>query len=148
MPDDLAIAPATNEDLDAIHAIEKASFPTPWCREFFAEEMRLEGRRNFVARRDGAIVGYLFTMWLFDEMHVNKIAVAPVARRSGVADALMAHVIELGRRDGIASVSLEVRQSNEGAIAFYTHLGFEKTYVRKRYYPDGESAVVMTLRLS
>ena len=42
---------------------------------------------------------------------------------------------------------LEVRKSNESAQAFYRHLSFESSYIRPRYYPDGESAVVMTRRV-
>lgn len=144
---EVEIAVATERELDAICAIEKESFPTPWCREFFAEELKLPGRLSLVARRNGAVVGYIFTMWLFDEMHVNKIAVAPDERRKGVADALMDHVSEFARAHDVESISLEVRQSNAGAQQFYRYLGFENTYVRRRYYQDGEAAVVMTLRL-
>lgn len=148
MDDFVAVAPATEAELDAICAIEKDSFATPWCREFFAEELKLPGRVSLVARRSGSVVGYIFTMWLFDEMHINKIAVAPDERRKGIADALMDHVVAFARAHDIETISLEVRQSNEGAQQFYRYLGFANTYVRRRYYPDGEAAVVMTLRLS
>ena len=147
-PDRIEIAPATEAELDAICAIEKDSFATPWCREFFAEELKLPGRVSLVARSGDALVGSIFTMWLFDEMHINKIAVAPGARRKGIADALMDRVSEFARAHAIETISLEVRQSNEGAQQFYRYLGFANTYVRRRYYPDGEAAVVMTLRLS
>ena len=145
---ELEIAPATGAELEAIERIENASFPRPWCRAFFAEELRLPGRLNLVARRDGGLAGYLFAMWIFDEMHVNKIAVAEAMRRQGIADALMESALTFARGHGIEIISLEVRQSNDSAIAFYAHLGFATTHVRKRYYPDGESALVMTLRLA
>jgi ribosomal-protein-alanine N-acetyltransferase len=134
-------------DVDAVHRIEEASFPAPWRREFFLGELNAEGRYNIVARIGGVVVGYLFAMWILDEMHVNKIAVAESARRRGIADALMARCFAFAREHGVTSISLEVRRSNKGAQEFYKHLAFESTYVRTRYYPDGESAVVMTRRL-
>lgn len=147
MADMLEIVAATTAELDAIEQIENASFPKPWCRAFFAEELRLPGRLSLVARHDGVLAGYLFAMWIFEEMHVNKIAVAQQMRRQGIAERLMAKALSFAREHGIERISLEVRASNETAQAFYAHLGFTTTYVRKRYYPDGESALVMTLEL-
>ncbi len=143
MPDDIVISPATLADVDAIHRVEEQCFPAPWRREFFLGEIEADGRLNVVARRGGVIVGYLFAMWLFDEMHVNKIAVIERERRKGIADALMAHCVAFAREKGVESISLEVRQSNQGAQDFYRHLDFKAEYMRARYYPDGEAAVVM-----
>jgi [ribosomal protein S18]-alanine N-acetyltransferase len=144
MRSDLAIAPVQGRDLDAIHRIERDSFPIPWRRFFFENELTAERRYNLVAKRDGVVIGYLFAMWIFDEMHVNKIAVDEKERRTGIADALMAECFAFARMHEIKSISLEVRKSNLGAQAFYRHLDFESSYIRPRYYPDGEAAVVMT----
>ena len=141
---DLVIERATRADVDAIHRIEDASFPAPWRREFFVSELAADHRFNIVARRDGAVIGYLFAMWIFDELHVNKIAVDERMRRQGIADRLMAHCLEFARANAVRTISLEVRQSNRGAQEFYRQLGFASSYIRTRYYPDGESAVVMT----
>lgn len=144
MPDELAIGPVTDDDLDEIHAIETASFPAPWRRQFFESELRADWRFNLAARRGGRVVGYLFAMWLFDELHVNKIAVIDGERRRGIADELMARCFDFARQNGVRTISLEVRKSNRGAQEFYRHLDFKTSYVRPRYYPDGEAAVVMT----
>ena len=141
---EVVIEPVTVVDLDAIHAIESASFPAPWRREFFASELVADWRFNLVARRDGIVIAYLFAMWLFDELHVNKIAVVETERRKGIADTLMARCLEFARTHDVRTISLEVRKSNSGAQDFYRHLGFERSYIRPRYYPDGEAAVVMT----
>ncbi|HMC20907.1 MAG TPA: GNAT family N-acetyltransferase, partial [Thermoanaerobaculia bacterium] len=89
MDRDIEIAAATWADLDGIHRLEAKSFPSPWRREFFESELSGESRVHFVARRRGSVVGYVFAMWFFDEMHVNKIAVLESERRKGIADALM-----------------------------------------------------------
>ena len=147
MRNEIVIAAAEPADVDTIHRIEVESFVVPWRREFFESEVQSEWRFNRVAKRDGVIVGYLFSMFLLDEMHVNKIAVLESERRKGIADALMADCFAFARRHDIRTISLEVRQSNTGAQDFYRRLDFETSYIRPRYYPDGESAVVMTREL-
>jgi ribosomal-protein-alanine N-acetyltransferase len=144
---DLEIGEARMGDLEAIHRLEVSSFPAPWRRDFFESELRGDSRFHLVARRSGLLVGYLFAMWFFDEMHINKIAVAESERRKGIADALMDRCLAFARANAVTTISLEVRQSNRGAQAFYEHLDFEPTYVRPRYYPDGEAAVVMVRQL-
>ena len=79
------IAAALPADVDEIHDLEARAFPNPWRREFFDSELRGSGRYNLVARKHGRIVGYVFTMWFFDEMHINKIAVDERERRQGIA---------------------------------------------------------------
>ncbi len=144
---ELEIDLAAQADVDAIYRLEQQAFPSPWRRDFFESELRGSGRFNLVAKRNGVVVGYVFAMWFFDEMHVNKIAVDERLRRTGIAWALMQRCIAFARPNGIKTISLEVRKTNEGAIDFYRFLGFEASYLRPRYYPDGEAAVIMTMVL-
>ena len=143
MMDGITIERAVAADVRAVHALEQRCFPSPWRKEFFESEIANDGRYNLVARRDGIIIGYLFAMWFADEMHVNKIAVDASVRRQGIALALMQRCTGFAIEQGVTSISLEVRQSNDEAQQFYTFLGFEPEYIRKAYYPDGEAAVVM-----
>lgn len=143
----LTIERAITADVRAVHALEQRCFPSPWRREFFESEITNEGRFNLVARLDGVIAGYLFAMWFGDEMHVNKIAVDEASRRRGIALVLMQRCTAFAVEQGVTSISLEVRQSNDEAQQFYHFLGFEAEYVRKGYYPDGEAAVVMMKEL-
>ena len=145
--DDVVIAPASQADLDAVHKLETLSFPAPWRREFFDSEMSAAGRFNLVAKRGGRVIGYLFAMWLFDEMHINKIAVAEGERRRGIALRLMQQCMDFAEMHEVRVISLEVRESNAGAQEFYGRLDFERLYVRPHYYPDGEAAVIMVREL-
>jgi ribosomal-protein-alanine N-acetyltransferase len=147
MMDRVVIERAAAADVRAVHALEQRCFPSPWRREFFESEIANDGRYNLVARRDGIIIGYLFAMWFADEMHVNKIAVDASVRRQGIALTLMQRCTGFAIEQGVTSISLEVRQSNDEAQRFYTFLGFEAEYIRKGYYPDGEAAVVMMKEL-
>lgn len=144
MTADVDIRFAAADDIDAIHAIEISSFPAPWRRDFFESELRASGRFNLVGKRSGKVIAYLFSMWFFDEMHINKIAVVEIERRKGVAAALMDECLSFARTKDLRTISLEVRKSNQGAFDFYRQLDFTPMYVRPRYYPGGEAAVVMT----
>ena len=147
MGEGIRIEEPSNADLAAIAALESRAFKSPWRRDFFGSEIGAEGRYNLVARdEEGRVVGYLFAMYFLDEMHVNKIAVSDELRRRGIARALMLSCIAFARQHDVHMISLEVRETNAGAQAFYRNLGFGPTYVRRRYYPDGEAAVVMTIR--
>lgn len=143
----LEIVPARRDDVEAIHAIEEVCFPSPWRSQFFESEIAAEGRFNLVVKRNGVVIGYLFAMWLFDELHVNKIAVIEEERRQGIADQLMERCVAFARAHEVKTISLEVRKSNTGAQEFYKHLEFKPSYIRQKYYPDGEAAVVMTRAL-
>jgi ribosomal-protein-alanine N-acetyltransferase len=143
--------PAAEDDLDAIVAIEAVSFPVPWRREFFAGELRDSNRYHRVLDRQLAgsprIAGYLFAVTLFDEFHINKIATHPAVRGKGHGTRLMNDAISTGRSQLASSVVLEVRVSNALAIRFYSGFGFIEIGRRRRYYKDGEDAVVMMLTL-
>jgi [ribosomal protein S18]-alanine N-acetyltransferase len=141
------IRAAVHNDLDAIHGIECESFPSPWRREFFESELTAPGRFSLVATREGDVIGYVFAMWIFDEMHINKIAVTGTERRKGIAQSLMDRCFDFARDHAVEMISLEVRESNRTAQAFYRQLEFEASYIRPRYYPDNESAVVMTRKI-
>lgn len=143
MIEGLTIERAVAADLREVHALEVRCFPSPWRREFFESEVANDSRYNLVARRNGAVVGYLFAMWFADEMHINKIAVDASLRRQGIALAMMQRCLAFAAEHAVTSIWLEVRSSNEEAQQFYAFLGFEPEYIRNGYYPDGEAAVVM-----
>lgn len=145
--DEVLVAEARAADVDQIVALERASFPSPWKREFFESELKARGRHNRVLRLDRMIVGYSFTMHFLEEMHINKIAISESCRRRGYARILMDDALVHARATGVKTIALEVRESNDAAQGFYRSIGFESRYRRPRYYPDGENAVVMMLDL-
>ncbi len=145
--EEVTIRHAGRGDLDAVHRIECESCPQPWRREFFESELDAPGRFTLVATRGRAVIGYVFAMWIFDEMHVNKIAVTAAERRKGIAEELMDRCFDFAREHNVETISLEVRESNLSAQAFYRQLGFDSAYTRPRYYPDHETAIVMTKKI-
>jgi ribosomal-protein-alanine acetyltransferase len=71
------------------------------------------------------------------------IFVAPSWRGSGVGSQLLAALIDnLSARGQMETLFLEVRTSNVGAIKLYESHGFSRVGERKKYYSDGEDALV------
>jgi len=135
--------------LDAILEIEERSFPSPWNRRAFLTELNNPISRLWGLTKDEQLVGYT-CFWLFpDEIHLLNIAVHPDARGQGLARHLMQRVVETAISEGIPSIWLEVRPSNEAAERLYRRMGFVVVGSRKNYYPDThEDAVIMALALA
>lgn len=136
-------------DLTRIHGIAVQSFESVWSREAFAEELASAESALWVAR-DGAGVlrGYLVIRRLVDEAHLLSLAVEPASRRRGAATALLEAALAAEREAGARLAALEVRPSNADALAFYARHGFRAVGRRRRYYPDGEDALLLGLALA
>src|SRR5258708_18229287 len=82
-------------DIDAVVGLEAASFTNPWSRETIVWELRnSDVTRVYLLRDDHEQVLAFCVCWLiFDELHINTLAVAPAARRTGLATLLLRQVI-------------------------------------------------------
>jgi len=140
------------DDLDRILEIEKDGFAHPWSADLLRREMIHDWSTILLATEHGGaaevILGFVVFWLVHDELHVLNIATALEARRRGVGWALMEEAAARARRAGAVLATLEVRRSNEGAIALYRALGYRQVGVRPNYYADeGEDAIVMVLDL-
>jgi ribosomal-protein-alanine N-acetyltransferase len=122
----------------------------PWSERSFRFEIN-ENQDSclLLAERSGethGIVGFVGFWMLLDEAHISTIAVHPALRRQGIGHALLLEAIREAVAREAVLVTLEVRQSNQGAIQLYRRLGFEVVGRRVRYYKDNqEDALLMTL---
>ena len=139
----LDIRRLTYADLPQIIAIERRAFPTPWSLAMFVLELSKPAGVCLAALRDGEMIGYLICSRYDTVWHIMNVAVDPDRRRQGIGTALLADLLR--RIDGHgARFTLEVRESNAGAIELYERFGFRAAGRRRRYYQDnGEDAVVM-----
>jgi len=144
----VTIRPMTRLDLDEVLAIEHASFPSPWKREHFLQEIHSHLSFPFVAVCEGSVIGYVCLMSLFEEAQIMDIAVAPEHRAKGVGRMLLEQAIAVAREKGAERLVLEVRQSNVPAIRLYEYFGFVEYFVRKGYYEGKEDALLMEKALT
>ena len=132
-------------DLDAVTAIENATFAMPWSRESFRQELeRNVAARYLVAEADGRVVGYAGAWVILDESHITNIAVLEAYRGRGIGKQLTQALLQYLSNLGACYATLEVRVSNLRAQNLYRSLGFVSVGKRKRYYEDnGEDAFLM-----
>ncbi|NNV07834.1 ribosomal protein S18-alanine N-acetyltransferase [Geobacillus sp. C56-T2] len=146
---DVQFRPMTIHDIDEVVQVERASFTAPWSRESFYHELMYNRYALYIVMvHRGRIIGYA-GMWLvIDEAHVTNVAVLPEFRGQKLGEALMRCLMDLARRQGAVTMTLEVRVSNHVAQSLYRKLGFRNGGIRKRYYPDNfEDALVMWVKL-
>jgi [ribosomal protein S18]-alanine N-acetyltransferase len=142
-----AIEAVTSPDqIDAVLAIEEASFTNPWTRVMYLAELENAGVSFCFTASDpaGRVVGFCSFWRVLDELHINNLAVLPDVRRGGVATALLTHVLSYGAALGARRATLEVRRSNEPARLLYERFGFSVAGVRHGYYTKPvEDALVL-----
>jgi [ribosomal protein S18]-alanine N-acetyltransferase len=139
----LEIRRLTYADLPEIIAIERRAFPTPWSLAMFVLELSKPAGVCLAALRGGQMLGYLICSRYDTVWHIMNVAVDPDRRRMGIATELLTELFRRIDGHGVR-FTLEVRESNAGAIALYERYGFRAAGRRRRYYQDnGEDAVVM-----
>jgi ribosomal-protein-alanine N-acetyltransferase len=130
---------ATRADVPAVVDLEREVFGADaWDERAVLAELEGPGRRVVVA---DDLSGYAVSMTLGDIVDLQRIAVHPGRRRTGLASALLGDLLEhTGAADRML---LEVSERNESAVAFYVAHGFTRIDVRPRYYRDGSDALVL-----
>jgi [ribosomal protein S18]-alanine N-acetyltransferase len=148
--------PMHEADLDRVIAIEHDIYPFPWTRTNFADSIA-HGYDAWIVESApgtpgaGETLGYAVLMWVLDETHLLNLSIAAAFHRRGLGGRLLEALIAECRGRGATSMLLEVRPSNEPALALYRKAGFYQIGVRRGYYPAAgssrEDAIVMNRRI-
>lgn len=143
------IRPARSADVPALEELERLCFSDPWSADGIRQTIQLETAKAFIAQESDRIVGYVFARISGPEGEILDLAVRPDRRRRGIAAGLLGAVREALHAAGVREVYLEVRQSNQAALALYGAHGFRPVGVRTRYYRDPtEDALVLRAPLT
>jgi ribosomal-protein-alanine N-acetyltransferase len=123
-------------DLEGVLEVERASFASPWTREMYDWELKNPAVGHiYVARvHDCPVAGFCAFWLVFDEIHINNLAMRPEYRGHGYGSALLRHVLDEARRLGASRATLEVRAGNLGARRLYERFGFYVAGTRANYY--------------
>jgi len=137
------LVPAADGDLARVARLAARCFDDPWSEDAVAGTASAPGGLLRVVRlpHGEELAGYLLGVFVAPELSVLSLAVAPELRRRGLGRALVA---DAARVSGALQVWLEVRAGNAGARGFYHALRFSQVATRRRYYPDGEDAVLLS----
>ncbi|MFN2607975.1 MAG: ribosomal protein S18-alanine N-acetyltransferase [Acidimicrobiales bacterium] len=139
------LVPMRRRHLRSVLRIEAQVYPRPWSISLFVSELALRSTRAYwVARVDGAVVGYCGLMITVDDGHVTTLAVDPAWHRRTIGSRLLLTLAREAVRRGATALTLEVRMSNVAAQELYRRFGFRPAGVRKKYYVEtNEDALVM-----
>ena len=140
----------TIADVEAVHAIEVATFPSPWTLDSFYYEMTENRFSHYLVAEDdmGTIVGFCGVWLVIDAAQITNVAVVESVRGQGIGEGLMREAMRIAKEANMDVMSLEVRVTNTVAQNLYRKLGFQDGGIRKGYYTDNqEDALVMWVNL-
>jgi ribosomal-protein-alanine N-acetyltransferase len=118
----------------AVAELEKLCFSLPWDEASVAGELTNPLSLWLVAEDNGVLAGYVGSQSVLGEADMMNLAVKPDYRRRGIGEALVLALVDGLKAQEVSSLTLEVRASNEPAIALYEKLGFYQVGRRPGYY--------------
>ena len=134
---------ARSDDIEEILAIDEASFPKAWSKEFLEYKMKFKSFFLLVGVIDDKIITYIAADLSNKETDIIRLAVAPDMRRCGIAEQICRKFIDNLKKTKLSDkLWLYIRESNIAAIKLYEKLGFEHVATDKGYYYE-EDALVM-----
>ena len=140
------MTPATAAHAAALAAIHQAAFPPEevWSETIIALHIGLPGGFGLIDPRGGMVLART----IMDEAEILTIGVVPPARRQGLGAELLRAAMDRAAALDARSMFLEVAEHNATARALYTRMGFAEVGRRKRYYANGDDALVMRVALT
>lgn len=142
------ICPMEEKHISFIADLEKECFAEPWGEDSLKDELTNETARFYVIENQGEVQGYIGANNICGEVYITNVGVNTGARGKGYGKRLVNHLIVQSQFEDALFVTLEVRKSNENAIALYEKCGFKKIGERKNFYSKPtEDALIYTLYL-
>ena len=144
-PEDNSIIAMAICDIPDVFTIESAAHSHPWSEKLFLSNF---GKRyiNHVLTIDDEVVGYFIASYVAGEVTLLNIAITPECQGKGLGKQLLSYLKQFSVSLTQEEIWLEVRASNQSAIALYQALDFVEVDVRSAYYPTNggrEDAIIM-----
>jgi tRNA threonylcarbamoyladenosine biosynthesis protein TsaB len=138
------------EDAAAAIAVLKESLEAAnWSEKSYVESLGWRGAVALASEFEGRVTGFIIGRQIAGDGEILNLAVIPERRRQGEGRALLTAALDEFRARRTGRIFLEVRESNQAAIAFYAKHGFAETGRRAGYYQDpAEAAILMEKKLT
>lgn len=143
-----SISQMSESDISEIAELEKVCFSEPWSENSLRDELTNETAMFYVLRDNENLLGYIGANNICGEVYITNVAVDENARGKGYGKRLVNHLVKRAEAENALFVTLEVRKSNENAIALYERCGFKMVGERKNFYSKPtEDGLIYTLYL-
>lgn len=130
--------------VEAIAALEKRCFSDPWSVNSVTAELNNPLSLWLVAMDGQNLAGYVGSQSVLGWADMMNLAVAPEYRRQGIGEKLVSQLILQLQAGNVTCLTLEVRVSNDPAIALYEKMGFSQVGRRPNYYHNPkEDALIL-----
>ena len=129
------IRSCTLADIESISDWLDKTANNPWSVKAITEVFEKPHYRVLVSHSESVVSGLCLFTLVADECNLLYIAVGDQYRQQGIGKQLLNTLITQSRQHNISRVFLEVRESNQAAIALYIAAGFVNNGMRKNYYP-------------
>lgn len=143
MQNNVVISNMQIKDLDLIVNNLQTDFDDFWNYNIFKTELSNGNSKYIIAKLDNIIVGFAGIIPILDEADISNIVVHKQFRNKKIGSLLLQSLIDLAFSLNLKTINLEVRKSNILAIKLYEKFGFEVCGVRRKYYNNTESAILM-----
>ncbi|MGE8037589.1 MULTISPECIES: GNAT family N-acetyltransferase [unclassified Lysinibacillus] len=127
LKNDIEINPYTDEqaELIAIYSAAFGDLPEE-SEELIAFNTSTTGRKLWVARKDGKVVGTVTTAQENEIQWVTALAVHPTCEGQGIGTAMLSFSKDYASKIGVKFVMLDVEIDNRKALSVYERAGFMK----------------------
>ncbi len=142
---DITISLMTQEDLLYLEKNLITEFDDFWNYSILKQEFLSENTTYIVAKQDNNIIGFAGILTIIDEANIMNIVTKKDKRNLKVGSLLLENLIKISKQENLKSITLEVNEHNIPAIKLYEKFNFIKIGIRKRYYNNTDSAIIMTL---
>lgn len=140
------ILPLDGRDFALITSAKDMGYLDEWNKDMLLSALKNQnfyGLKVISDKIKEEVLGYIHYSLSVDSMDINSVFVFPSFRRKGIAEKLLSAVINTAKEKRLDKIFLEVRETNAPAIKLYQKAGFNSVGIRKKYYFDGENAIVM-----
>ena len=130
--------------------IDQKSLKGLWTKSQWEREL-IDPKRICIGVKDletKKLLGLCSAWLLVDELHIISMAIHPLHQRNGLGKLLLSDLIKRTNWFEIKKIYLEVKNSNEPAIAFYKSMGFKIVGNRSNFYKDGNDAIIFIKQLT
>lgn len=141
------IRPMEIKDVASVYDIDLLTLKSNWSENLYRYELLDINTRAYVYELDEKVIGFVVAKYIGHTSDLLQIAVDPFYKHKKIGAALMVHLLESLKKEGVLEMFLEVSVKNTDVIGFYRKFNFKTVNVRKNYYGRGNDAILMKLKV-